>query len=38
MQEANRLLSEFVNGALEVMERLQKENREIARAPANTGE
>jgi hypothetical protein len=32
MQEANRLLSECVNGALEEMERLQKVNKEIARA------
>ena len=32
MQEAKRLLSECVNGALEEMERLQKVNKEIARA------
>jgi len=38
MQEANRRLSECVKGALEEMERLQKVNKEIARAPANTGE
>ena len=32
MQEANRLLSEGLKGALEEMERLQKVNKEITRA------
>ena len=35
MQEAKRLLSECVNGTLEEMERLQKVNKEIARADVN---
>ena len=38
LEEANKALAECVNGALEEMERLQKVNKEIARAPANTGE
>jgi len=32
LEEANRALAECVNGALEEMERLQKVNKEIARA------
>ena len=32
LEEANKALAEYVNGALEEMERLQKVNKEIARA------
>ncbi len=32
LEEANKALAECVNGALEEMERLQKVNKEIARA------
>jgi hypothetical protein len=32
LEEANKVLAECVNGALEEMERLQKVNKEIARA------
>ena len=31
LEEANKALAEYVNGALEEMERLQKVNKEIAR-------
>ena len=32
LEDANKALAEYVNGALEEMERLQKVNKEIARA------
>ena len=32
LEEANKALAEYVNGAQEEMERLQKVNKEIARA------